>query len=476
MKTVCYLCCMLLLSGTCFSQQETDREIFERLRREMRQEYAEYQKQNEKEYAAYLRQNWIEYQLLTGIDPFSAPKPDTLPEATEKEIPATTEQQAVSWSEWLDLPDLAETTIEAKVTAEGAFRMQVPFYGSTIPLHHNLSHFRLRSTEEKDVASLWEKFGNKEVATLLANLIAVKLEKGLNDWAFFLLLDKAASQISQLQDANTRTVFRHYLLFKCGYGVQMGRINQNLVLLIPFEEMIYNRKYLSKEKMKYFLFADKELSDSGAVYSLPLSTNGTGRPLSLQLKEDMTLGYSPSPVKRSYRDFTLTGIINTNRIDFFNDIPQADFRIYATATVDKTFEADLLDQLSNQVKGKETNEALNWLLHFTQSAFAYASDHKQFGREKYFFPEETFFYPFSDCEDRAILFAYLVRNILQLEVVLLNYSDHVATAVAIPSETPGTYIQAAGKRYLLCDPTYIGADIGRCMPQYRKETPKVFNL
>lgn len=53
----------------------------------------------------------------------------------------------------------------------------------------------------------------------------------------------------------------------------------------------------------------------------------------------------------------------------------------------------------------------------------------QFGREKYFFAEETLFYPLSDCEDRAIFFAILIRNLLGLDVIGLDYPGHIATAV-----------------------------------------------
>ena len=43
--------------------------------------------------------------------------------------------------------------------------------------------------------------------------------------------------------------------------------------------------------------------------------------------------------------------------------------------------------------------------------------------------DEPLFYPYSDCEDHSVLFAYLVRELPGLEVIGLDYPGHVATAV-----------------------------------------------
>lgn len=63
-------------------------------------------------------------------------------------------------------------------------------------------------------------------------------------------------------------------------------------------------------------------------------------------------------------------------------------------------------------------------------------------------------------------FSILVRDLLKLEVVLLNYPGHLATAVRFNEEVSGYYFLVKEKKYVLCDPTYIGAPVGDCMPQY----------
>ena len=119
---------------------------------------------------------------------------------------------------------------------------------------------------------------------------------------------------------------------------------------------------------------------------------------------------------------------------------------------------------------------LNGLALTMQTAFKYQADNDQFGYEKPFFIEEIFYYPASDCEDRAVLFAYLVRRLLNIEVVLLHYPNHLCTAVLFSEEIEGDGLVIGSKRYLICDPTYIGADIGNLHNDYKLERPKVYTI
>ena len=92
------------------------------------------------------------------------------------------------------------------------------------------------------------------------------------------------------------------------------------------------------------------------------------------------------------------------------------------------------------------------------------------------FPDEVLYYKDSNCKDRAILFAYLVRNLTHLEVVGLDYQGHISTAVRFSKEVPGDAVQYQGRRYSICDPTFIDADAGMCMPQFKGVSPSIIPL
>lgn len=93
-----------------------------------------------------------------------------------------------------------------------------------------------------------------------------------------------------------------------------------------------------------------------------------------------------------------------------------------------------------------------------------------------FFAEETLFYPYCDCEDRSILFSRLVRDILGLNVVLVYYPGHLATAVAFSEFVQGDFLMVDGVRYTIADPTYINAPVGLSMPDVNNQTAKVILL
>jgi len=116
------------------------------------------------------------------------------------------------------------------------------------------------------------------------------------------------------------------------------------------------------------------------------------------------------------------------------------------------------------------------LLRFVQTAFAYQTDGQQFNTENYLLPIETLHYPYSDCEDRASLFSWLVESLLGLDAVLLDYPGHIAAAVEFTKTPKGDRLTFKNKRYTITDPTYINASAGMTMPQFKTTRPKVLNF
>ena len=104
------------------------------------------------------------------------------------------------------------------------------------------------------------------------------------------------------------------------------------------------------------------------------------------------------------------------------------------------------------------------------------TDGKQFNKENYLLPIETLHYPYSDCEDRASLFSWLVEDLLGLDAVLLDYPGHIAAAVKFTKTPKGDTIYHKGNTYTVTDPTYINASVGMAMPQFKDLRPKILNF
>jgi hypothetical protein len=150
--------------------------------------------------------------------------------------------------------------------------------------------------------------------------------------------------------------------------------------------------------------------------------------------------------------------------------------LYSKASLSNQAKETLYPVLRKAIAGKTQAQAANILLNFVQTGFDYATDQQQVGYERPFYPDESLYYPYCDCEDRSILFACLVRELLGLDVVLLDYPEHLSTAVGFTENVEGDYLMLGDKKYIACDPTYIGADIGMSMPSMKKFNPVVITF
>ena len=60
--------------------------------------------------------------------------------------------------------------------------------------------------------------------------------------------------------------------------------------------------------------------------------------------------------------------------------------------------------------------------------------------------------------------------------ILLYYPGHLATAVCFTEDVAGDYLLVNGKRYVVCDPTFINANVGRTMTDMDNATAHVILL
>ena len=65
---------------------------------------------------------------------------------------------------------------------------------------------------------------------------------------------------------------------------------------------------------------------------------------------------------------------------------------------------------------------------------------------------------------------------LGLKCILVYYPGHLAMAVKFTENVKGDYIMLGNEKYVICDPTYIGASVGMTMPKMDNKTAKVILL
>lgn len=452
---------------------------FQAFRKGMLENYNNYKKTILEDYAKYLQGIWKEYEEFKGNKRDEKPKPIDAPKAISK--PSKTQALPVPDSKTHQSPISSSKNPQISISpAQNPIRssqfFDVSFYGMNIktilcPLYD------IPQLDNKTIAQIWQSYQNtpkmQDVITSLQNVIN-KYE--LNDWFIFEFIRKYTEQIDR--DVDGRIILQHFLLTNLGYDIRIAKANTHLLLLVPFKQKVYEKNYIVIDSKKYYVFHDNDVTIGNkqnriCTYQLPQNSNlGTDLDLTFQGKHLDIKSYIKQHFDITDGKIRLYGTLDKGLMEALRHYPQMDTPYYAMSTIIPEFHRQILEQMSSQIQGLSEKEAVNKILHFVQYAFKYATDREQHGYEKPYFIEENFYYPMNDCEDRAILFAFFTHNLLGLDVPLIQYPGHECTAVNFTEEDfSGDYYTFMNKTYYICDPTYIGATIGQCMPTYKNTTP-----
>lgn len=351
--------------------------------------------------------------------------------------------------------------------AGGAGRTKFVYGGMTYYLSNALNRkCRLSSLDENAIADAYETLCASDYKPLLNDLHTIKKDILYNDWAVCMLVKQIAQEYCSTY--NESIVMRQFILNEMGYKARMARkANENkMVLYVATDCQIYGNIFITQGGQKYY---DLDNQQPYAFYMCQKDSPKAKHSVSMYWQETPVLAGEKAVSIHQAAGSTARTMVSIPKalIDFYKTYPHCDYSVYVKARVDAGVESELLSSLAPLVANKSEEEAANILLNFVQTAFQYAMDDEQFGYEKPFFVEELFYYPYSDCEDRSVLYGYLVKKLLKLDVVYLDYPDHIATAVRFNEEVGGDYLMVEGHRYTVCDPTFIGASIGMTMPMFK---------
>ena len=324
----------------------------------------------------------------------------------------------------------------------------------------------ITSSQECAVADGYEALCRSNYKPLIANCQQAQKDFRLNDWGVFLFVKTAAEALCN--DENSCIVMQQFLLNELGYRAKMARRGDRnqLLLFVATDCMVYGHPYFTKEGLNYYNINGTEAC---TFYMCNQDSKKAKTPVAMRLNNVPALNSGVVSRQRINKAGNVSVSVNVSKslMDFYASMPQCDYGVYAKAPVAGSLAQEVLGTLRPLVQGKSEVDAANLLLNFVQTGFKYATDEEQFGFEKPFFVEELFYYPACDCEDRSVLFGWLVRELLGLDVVYLDYPNHIATAVQFKGDVKGDFLTVDGKRYTVCDPTYIGASIGMTMPNLR---------
>ena len=356
---------------------------------------------------------------------------------------------------------------------ESSEKQMINYCGQRIYVDKSLKGVcSIGNMREKAVADAYEAMCKADYKPLLADCRQLKKDLKLNDWGVFLFVRDVSNALCA--DAHASVVMQQFLLNELGYKSKMARRadRDQMLLFVATDCKMYGRPYFTKDGLNYYNLTSDETCQ---FYMCQEDSPKAKSSIDMQITNAPLLnsGMVNSVHKNGAGTVAVSVDVPKSLMLFYKSMPQCDYSVYVNAKVNPAVADRLLSSLAPIVEGKSETEAANLLINFVQTGFKYATDQEQFGYEKPFFVEELFYYPYCDCEDRAVLYSYLVRNLLKLDVVLLDYPNHIATAVCFNENVSGDFVTVEGKKYIVCDPTYIGASIGKAMPQFKRVAAKV---
>jgi hypothetical protein len=485
---------------------------FERYKQDVKKEFENYRDSINREYAKFLEQKWKVFDLREEEPPIKTPIPeppvyDSLaPKHEPEKIPVITPPKPLQSPlppdetpkpEPEPEPEPEEPEPEPEPEPDkpvpdetpqprpqpSQYPVKAEFFGASIELKKLSppSVKPLQGVSEQDVASLWSSLSKQPYEEWLNEMRRIKTELNLNDWGMYLLINKLFEVYFPAGTANEQVVFTVFMLNQSGYRAKIGRNRDELVPLIAFANKVHYMYFFrygeGVNEIKYSALNPLH-KDMSSIRACEIDYPGATRSLNMRIESMPRLTVSSRSKTLNYNQNACTVIYNKNFVDFYSTYPCVEFSVYAEAPFDLKSLQSIESQIAPDIRNKSQEEAVNLLLHFVQRYFEYQTDTQQYGHERWLFAEETLASSYSDCEDRSILFAQLVRRILGMPVALIYYPGvHLATAVKFDNpQTDGDYVVVDGTKYLICDPTYIGANLGAAMPKLEKTGVEVIKL
>ena len=475
---------------------------FEQWKKGEREKFQEFKDERDKAFTEFLKKQWREMQLMQGLVPDEKPKPQKAPVYTPPP-PDTQREQIPDNSKIIKKipilkpppevqPELEKPIPDARKKGKTT---NFTFFDASLMIHYDEAlKAPLGSEMDKEtISAFWEALSRSNYDDCITQAQYYRKQMKLNDWGYCLLLHKIGERIYQGK-RNPTYLFVWFMLSKSDYMAKIGYnqdkvsirklLNPRVYLLLPSANTLYGASYFTygDDSNRFYVVSldSKSKPDIETLYTYDGKYPGADTLIDLTIDSSPNIGnmVANKTLKFNYKgkDYVLPVKFDKNAVDFFFDYPQTNLEVYFDAPLSPEASLSLLTELKPIIEGKSEVEAVNILLRFVQTAFAYMVDEEQFGREKFLFPEESLFYNYSDCEDRSVLFAYLVRKLIGLEVIGLDFPGHVATGVKFNTDVTGDYVTYQNQKYIICDPTYINANLGMSMPQFKNATLKVIRI
>lgn len=492
---------IMVLLGTCVSVSaqtgKTGQEDFDEFRKKAEAEYSSFRNRSWEEYQAFrdsvnkvyadfLEKAWAEFKMSPAIPkpkerevtPIPIPKEDR--DRPFKDRPIKIEEIVPPV-----LPTPQPVPIAPVPRIEEPTENWVTFtlYGTEMKVRFSEEeHFTLNGLNEKAIADAWRQLSQQAYNNTLRDCLVLRMKHHLSDWAYLRALEQVGKACCE--GANEATMLTAFLYCQSGYQMRLGMSRQTLYMLYASDYAMYDQGCYTIGGTRFYILG----TDSPSQMFISEHAFPKEQTLSLLVAQEQQFAQDLSEAKTlrsiSHPEVSCQMRVNKNLLAFYDDYPSSmvddnfltRWAMYANTPLQQDVKQQLYPMLKKYIEGKSELEAVGVILDFVQMAFPYAYDDKEWGYDRAFFAEETLFYIKSDCEDHAILFSRLIRDLVGLKVVLVYYPRHLAAAVQFTENVQGDYLMVNGQKFVISDPTFFGARVGQTMDDMDNSTAKAIQL
>lgn len=435
-----------------------------------RDDYASFRDKANSDYSAFLTDsNWVP---ASPCNPLPRPADNSLRPTTpapRHDLAPLTIDEIITPDEPTPRPEplqpipyrtLPGTTRDVAVDLFGT-RFTLP-----LPVDYALS---LPSPSAASIGRAWKVLSDqKNLDPTIGSLLRLRDSHSLCDWAYFCLVRGLAAELHGA-DSPEAALFTAYVMNQSGYANRLAYDSRSgrIYAMFGTENLIFEQQYFPDGKMKYYPFASL-----GSVQMVSADYPGT-RGASMLVTKLPELADRPerkSLTVKHHPQLKFDYVTNRNLMDFFSSYPasalsdntRTKWAYYALTPLSQPVADAIYPGLHKAIAGLSQQQAADILMDFCES-LPYAADDDMWGCDRAFFPDETLFYGQGDCEDHAILFVRLVRDLMGLDAALLYFPRHLAAAVLFTDNVPGDYVDYGGARWTVCDPTIFYSGVGHMM-------------
>lgn len=349
------------------------------------------------------------------------------------------------------------------VTVKGQNR-SFDFYGDTFNFTADSSLLLPVSTvaSSASVHQFYAQISASNYKELVSVIKSYQDQHHLNDWIYYQLIRKVAEQISPKADNYFRyTLYKWFLLNKCGYDARLAVGNDQVIFYVRNDEDISDIPFFMIDSKKYMCLNyhdyGKLFKQADAYIPINILIEEAKNQFSYKvtrMPDFKPEHYEEKNIEFSYqqKSYHFKLKLNNEVQSIFKNYPVVDFESYFNIPLSRETYSSLIPTLNENLKKMDQKKGIDYLMRFTRYAFLYEDDGENFGKEKRNAPEQTLLSTYSDCDDRAALFFYLVKEIYNLPMVAVLYPEHLTIAVNLDKPI-GNTVNYKGKQYSFCEPT-----------------------